>query len=269
MKIRNHTFLTEEHTYLMGILNVTPDSFSDGGKYHTFDAAKKRAEEIQRQGAHIIDVGGESTRPGFVPVSEEEEMERTAKLIEAIRKETDIPISIDTHKAAVAKEALKAGADLVNDIWGLKWDSHMAKVIAENNAICCLMHNRIQPTYQDFFQEVKEDLLECVLLAQQAGIAKENIILDPGVGFGKDYHQNMMVITRLEELKSLGYPLLLGASRKSVIGQTLDLPTESRLEGTLATTVFAVQKGCAFVRVHDIVENLRVIQMTEALLKYR
>lgn len=265
MQIGKREFDVENHTYVMGILNVTPDSFSDGGKFHGIDLALNRAREMIEQGVDILDIGGESTRPGYVTVCAEEEVERTAPVIEAICKEFDVPVSIDTYKASVAKEAIKAGATLVNDIWGLQYDKEMAKVIAENQVSCCLMHNRQSTQYKEFVLELKQDLTNIVSVAQKAGISREKIILDPGVGFGKSYENNLEVIDSLEQLKELGYPILLGASRKSVIGLTLDLPVEERLEGTLVTTVYAVLKGCAFVRVHDVRENVRAIKMAEAI----
>ena len=265
MRIGTHEFDVKNQTYIMGILNVTPDSFSDGGKYRGVDAALKRAEQMQREGAAILDIGGESTRPGFTPVSEEEEMERILPVIEAVKKNIDIPLSVDTYKAAVAKNAILAGADLINDIWGLKADSHMAEVIANHKVACCLMHNRTNAEYDSLVKDVVSDLKESVDFACKSGIAKDKIIVDPGIGFAKDYVQNLEMLRNLEALKELGYPVLLGTSRKSVIGITLDLPSEERLEGTLVTTVLAVQKGCSFVRVHDVKENYRGIQMAQAI----
>ena len=267
MRIGTHEFDVKNQTYIMGILNVTPDSFSDGGKYHGVDAALKRAEQMKREGAAILDIGGESTRPGFTPVSEEEEMERILPVIEAVKHNIDIPVSVDTYKSAVAESAILAGADLINDIWGLKADPHMAELIAKHKVACCLMHNRTNTAYENFMQDVLADLKDSLKLAEQAGIVKDKIILDPGVGFAKSYEQNLDVLRNLEQMSTLGYPVLLGASRKSVIGLTLDLPSEERLEGTLATTVTAVQKGCAFVRVHDIKENYRAIQMAQAIYR--
>lgn len=264
MRIGKKEFV-EHHTYVMGILNVTPDSFSDGGKYNDMEQAIRHAEEMVRQGTDILDVGGESTRPGHVQISEDEEIARTASVIERLKAEFDVPISIDTYKAAVAEAALQAGADMVNDIWGLKYDSRMAQVVAEKKAACCLMHNRTEAVYEDFMAEVKQDLKESLRLAKEAGIEADKIMLDPGVGFGKTYEQNLEVIDKLEQLNELGYPVLLGTSRKSVIGLTLDLPVEQRLEGTLVTTVYAVMKGCSFVRVHDIQENVRAIKMAETI----
>ncbi len=252
---------------MMGILNVTPDSFSDGGKFDSVDAALKHTEEMIREGASVIDIGGESTRPGFQPVSAEEELQRVIPVIERIRKEFDIPISVDTTKSEVAAAALNAGCEIINDINGLKGDPGIALQIAKYNAFGVLMHNKDNTEYTDLIPDIKKDLLKTCEIAADAGIPKDRIILDPGVGFGKTREQNLQVINRLEEFKTLGYPVLLGTSRKSVIGLTLDLPAEERLEGTLATTVFAVMKGAAFVRVHDVKENIRTIRMTEAILQ--
>ena len=267
MRIGTHEFDVKNQTYIMGILNVTPDSFSDGGKYHALDAALKRAEQMKGEGAAILDVGGESTRPGFVPVSEEEEMERILPVIEAVKKNIDIPVSVDTYKSEVAKAAIGVGADLINDIWGLKADADMAALIAKHDVACCLMHNRAEAFYKNYMTDLLEDMKESLYLAKKAGIKQERIILDPGVGFAKSYDQNLEVLHNLHQIKELEYPVLLGASRKSVIGLTLDLPSEERIEGTLVTTVVAVQQGCSFVRVHDIKENYRAIQMAQAIYR--
>ncbi len=269
MRIGSREFDTEHQTYIMGILNVTPDSFSDGGKYSRIDAALTHAEEMIRDGADIIDVGGESTRPGHQQITDEEEIERVAPVIETLKTRFDTPISVDTYKSAVAREALKAGADLVNDIWGLKYDPQMAGLIAESGATCCLMHNRDNTDYGQFIPEFLDDMRECVRLADVAGISRNKIILDPGVGFGKTYEMNLEIISRLEVMHELGLPLLLGTSRKSVIGLTLELPPKEREEGTLVTTVYGVQKGCAFVRVHDVEKNKRAVKMTRALMEHR
>lgn len=258
-------FDTEREMYIMGILNVTPDSFSDGGKYNQLDAALIRVQEMINQGADIIDVGGESTRPGYVQISEDEEIERVALIIEAIKARFDMPVSIDTYKAAVAKAAIEAGADLVNDIWGLKYDHKMAEVIAKSGVACCLMHNRKEQSYGDFLSDVVSDLKECVNMALKAGISKDKIILDPGVGFAKNYEQNLCVINNLEKICDIGYPVLLGTSRKSVIGLTLDVPAERRVTGTVATTVIGAMKGCSFFRVHDCLENSQAIKMVKAI----
>lgn len=267
MIIGGKNFVEKGHTYVCGILNVTPDSFSDGGKWSTLDSALSHAEEMIEEGVDLIDIGGESTRPGYQLLSEEEEIRRVVPVIEAVKRRFDIPVSLDTYKAAVAKAGIDAGIDLVNDIWGLKYDGKMAEVIAKSGLPCCLMHNRREKDYKNFMQDVAADLAGTLHLAQLAGIEDGKIILDPGVGFAKTYEQNLEVINRLEELHILGCPILLGTSRKSVIGLTLDLPVQDRLEGTLATTVIGVMKGCMFVRVHDVKENKRAIQMTEAILR--
>ena len=267
MRIGNREFDLNGNTYIMGILNVTPDSFSDGGSFHQVEAALSHAGKMIVEGVHIIDIGGESTKPGYVQISEEEEIRRIVPVIRAIKEKYDIPVSVDTYKAKVARAALEAGADMINDIWGLKYDKEMAQIIKEYNVPVCIMHNRDNKEYTNFFEELKADLQESITIAQNAGILEDKIILDPGVGFAKTYEMNLECIKRLEELHTLGYPLLLGTSRKSVIGLTLDLPVTEREEGTLATTVMAVMKGCQFVRVHNVEANKRAIQMTQAILK--
>ncbi len=266
MKIGNRNFDTEHTCSIMGILNVTPDSFSDGGRFDKLDAALFHAEEMVKQGADIVDVGGESTRPGHTVISDEEEIERVAPVIEGIKSRLDISVSIDTYKGAVAEAALQAGADLVNDVWGFKHDPRVAELTARYGAACCLMHNRHEAVYEDFLPDVLHDLEDSVAIARRAGVADEKIIVDPGVGFGKTYEMNLEIIHHVELLKKLGFPVLLATSRKSVIGLTLDLPADQRVEGTIATTVLGVMKGCAFVRVHDVEANRRAIQMTEAIL---
>ena len=266
MKIRNREFDVANRTYIMGILNVTPDSFSDGGKWNSMDNALRHAEAMIVEGADILDVGGESTRPGHTPVSAEEEAARVLPVIEALNSHFDVPISVDTFKASVAEVSLQAGADLVNDVWGLKYDPQMASVIAKYNAACCLMHNRNEAIYQNFLEDMVADMKECVAIAHKAGVPDDKIMLDPGVGFGKTYEQNLEAINHVDVLQELGLPILLGTSRKSVIGNTLDLPVDQRVEGTLATTVIGMLRGCSFVRVHDIKENHRIIQMTKAIL---
>ncbi|MBR1477224.1 MAG: dihydropteroate synthase [Lachnospiraceae bacterium] len=266
MKIGNRSFdVSGKHTYIMGILNVTPDSFSDGGQWNEMDAALFHTEEMINAGADIIDVGGESTRPGYAKISSREEIERTAPVLERIKERFDIPLSLDTYKADVAAAGIKAGADLINDIWGLKADGEMAKVIAEAGVSCCLMHNRENTEYRELIKDIIQELSESVELAVNAGIPKESIILDPGVGFGKTTENNLEAVAKLDKLRILGYPLLLGCSRKSVIGNTLKLPVEERLEGTLVTTVYAVIKGASFIRVHDVKENVRAVRMAEAI----
>lgn len=267
MIIGNREFDTKNNTYIMGILNVTPDSFSDGGRYDTIDTALFHARQMVEEGADILDIGGESTRPGHIQITDAEEIGRVVPVIERLKQEFDIPLSIDTYKSTVAEAALAAGADLVNDIWGLKYDERMASVIAKNGAACCLMHNREKAEYDDFAADFLEDMRGCVTLADRAGIRHDKIILDPGVGFGKTYEMNLEIINQLELLHQFDLPILLGTSRKSVIGLTLDLPADQREEGTLVTTVYAVQKGCAFVRVHDVEKNKRAIRMTQALMR--
>jgi len=269
MRIGNKEFDVKNKTYIMGILNVTPDSFSDGGSFCKVESALKHADDMIKKGAHILDIGGESTRPGHMQIAEQEEIERIVPIISAIKANFDIPVSVDTYKSKVAEAAILAGADLINDIWGLKYDGTMAEIIAKYDKPCCLMHNRHNTDYQNFIEDVTMDLKESVAIAKKAGIAEEQIILDPGIGFAKTYEQNLIMIARMGELKVLGYPILLGTSRKSVIGLTLELPVSERLEGTLATTVMAVEQGCAFVRVHDVEENARAIKMAQAILEYR
>ncbi len=267
MIIGNKNFELGKRTYIMGILNITPDSFSDGGKFNNLDNALFHAKELIDQGADIIDVGGESTRPNHVMVKAEEELERVIPVIKALHREFDIPISVDTYKAIVAKEAVKAGAHLINDVWGFQKDPDMAKVAAELSVPCCLMHNREKAEYRDYLSEVIADLKESVAIALAAGVKPENIVLDPGIGFAKSYEQNLELMKHLELLKEIGYPVLLGTSRKSMIGNTLNLPPEERVEGTLATTVVGIMKGCDFIRVHDVLQNKRACSMTDAIVR--
>ena len=256
-------------TYIMGILNVTPDSFSDGGHFDSLDRALFHTEEMIKEGADMIDIGGESTRPGYTFVEPQEEIERIAPVIEAVKKRFDIPVSCDTYKSAVAEEALRLGADLINDIWGFRYDPKMAAVVKRFDAACCLMHNRTNTQYGDFCGDVLSDLQKSIDIALKAGIRNDRIMTDPGVGFAKSYEQNLEIINRLELLHTLGLPVLLGTSRKSVIGLTLNLPADERVEGTIATTVLAVIKKCLFVRVHDVKENKRAVVMTERILGIR
>lgn len=267
MKIGNQVFEIGKRTYIMGILNVTPDSFSDGGRFNVINKAIDHAKRMIEEGVDILDIGGESTRPGHMEVSTEEEINRVVPVIEALRKVTDIPISIDTSKALVAEKAIESGADLVNDVWGFKKDPNMASVVAKNNVVCCLMHNRRKNDYEDLIRDMKNDLIESVNLAIAAGVKEDKIILDPGIGFAKSLDENLKVMRVLETFKELGYPILLGTSRKSLIGLTLDLPVNERLEGTLATTSIGIIKGCDFIRVHDVKENKRVAVMTDAIIR--
>ena len=266
MRIGNREFDTENGVYVMGILNVTPDSFSDGGRWLERDAALRQAAKMAAEGAAIIDIGGESTRPGHRPVGAEEEAARVLPVIAAVKRETGLPVSVDTYRHETARLALEAGADMINDIWGLRYDGgEMARLIAQSGAACCLMHNRKSAEYRDFMPELLEDLRGTLDLAAAAGIARERIILDPGIGFAKSCGQNLTAMHRLDELAALGCPVLLAASRKSVIGLSLGLPVEERLEGTLATTAIGVLQGATFVRVHDVKENLRAARMALAI----
>lgn len=267
IKIGDKDFELGKETYIMGILNVTPDSFSDGGKFNGDDVALSHAKEMVNLGATIIDVGGESTRPNHIAVSEEEETKRVIPIIKSIRKEMNIPISIDTYKSKVAEKAIEAGANLINDVWGFKKDREMAKVAAFYNVPCCLMHNRENAVYNDYLKDVIDDLRESIDIAKKAGVKDENIILDPGIGFAKDLEQNLILMNNLELIRDMGYPVLLGTSRKSMIGNTLNLPVNERVEGTIATTVIGIMKGCDFIRVHDVKENLRAAIMTDKIVR--
>ena len=271
MIIADREFCKDDRFYIFGILNVTPDSFSDGGRFIIDGKVNKdrvlpTVEKMIGEGMDIVDVGGESTRPGYTLISDEEEIERTAPVIEAIKKNFDIPISLDTYKGAVAKAGIEAGADLINDIWGFKYSPDMADIVAKAGVSCCLMQNRKDTDYVNFTEDVVSDLRESVEIAVKAGISRDRIMIDPGVGFAKSYEQNLEIINRLDELCKLGLPILLGTSRKSVIGLTLDLPSSERVEGTVATSVIGALKGARFFRVHDIKENRRALDMTRAIL---
>lgn len=267
MNIRGRTLDYRKKTVIMGILNVTPDSFSDGGKFNHLDHAVAHALQMERDGADIIDVGGESTRPGHTPLNMEEEIARVIPMIQAIRKQTSIPISIDTYKAETARRALEAGADIINDVWGAKADPNMAGVAAEYQAPIVLMHNRDNNRYQDIIEDMKSDLRESIELARNAGIAPEKIILDPGIGFAKDYHQNLFVMNHLEDFHELGYPLLLGTSRKGFIGKTLNVTVDKRVEGTGATVCLGIAKGCQIMRIHDVLQIVRMAKMMDTMLQ--
>lgn len=281
-------------TYLMGILNLTSDSFSGDGllKETGVDrdpqddmimAALAKARLFVDAGADILDIGGESTRPGSHPISAEDEMARVLPVVRAITSELDVPVSIDTYKASVAQAALEAGASLVNDVWGFHADPELANVVARYNVPVILMHNRsswvhaeikerlggryIGVEYEDLLEDVKHELLESVALARDAGIQDQNIILDPGIGFGKTVEQNLELINRLDEIRALGFPLLLGPSRKSFIGYTLDLPPEQRIEGTAAAVAIGIDRGAEIVRVHDVPYIARLVRMTDAIVR--
>ena len=269
MKIGNKVINLDERTYVMGILNVTPDSFSDGGKYNEVEEAVIRAKKMVEEGADIIDIGGESTRPGASFVSEDEEIKRVIPIIKAIKRELDVLISIDTYKSKTAEEAIKAGADIINDVWGFKKDSNMAKIAAKYKVPCILMHNSEEKSSSNVVKNVLDDLVDSINIALDEGIERENIILDPGIGFAKTYEDNLEVMNNLDKIVNIGYPVLLGTSRKSMIGMALDLPVDSRLEGTIATTVAGIMKGCKIVRVHDVLENKRACVMTDKILNQK
>ncbi|XJZ27399.1 dihydropteroate synthase [Bacillota bacterium Lsc_1132] len=253
-------------TVVMGILNVTPDSFSDGGKFNQIEKAVARAKEMVEQGADIIDIGGESTRPGFAPLSLEEELERVIPFVQAISENVDVPISVDTYKAEVAKQAIQAGAHIINDIWGAKADKKMAEVAAELEVPIILMHNRHTRDYQCFIRDVFNDLYESIALVKQAGVKDDMIILDPGIGFAKNYEENIEMMQNLDKLVGTGYPVLLGTSRKSMIGHALDLSVSERMEGTGATVCYGIQKGCQIIRIHDVKEMSRMAKMMDVLM---
>jgi len=274
-----------ERTYVMGILNATPDSFSGDGLYaENARSALAQARAFVNAGADILDVGGESTRPGSAPVETEEELRRVIPVIRAIAEHLpQTLISVDTYKAQVAEAALDAGAHIVNDVWGLRADPNLASLVADSGAPVILMHNRSNPAsvevreklgnayhaaeYTDLLEEVKADLLESVEIAKQAGVRDEAIILDPGIGFGKSVQQNLELINRLDEIRALGYPILLGTSRKSFIGYTLDLPADQRVEGTAASVAIGIARGADIIRVHDVAVMTRVARMSDAILR--
>lgn len=268
MKIGKYNFDLENDPIIMGILNVTPDSFSDGGKWDNIDAALKHTEDMIRDGAKIIDVGGESTRPGYTLISDEEEISRVVPVIEKIKENFDVPISLDTYKTNVARAGVEAGADMINDVWGLKWkDRDMADLVAKSKAAVCIMHNKDNISYSNYVEDVLAELKESIDIAHKAGVNDSQIVVDPGVGFGKDYEQNLLIIKYVDRLKELGYPVLLGTSRKSVIGLTLDVDKDNRMAGTVATTVMGYERGCSIFRVHDVKENYEALMMAKAILK--
>ncbi|MBG9941789.1 dihydropteroate synthase [Brevibacillus sp. NRRL NRS-603] len=256
-----------ERTLVMGILNVTPDSFSDGGRYVDVEAALAQARAMVEAGADLIDIGGESTRPGSEAVDEATELDRVLPVIRLLSQELSVPLSIDTYKAAVAERAILEGAHIINDVWGAKRDPRMAEVAARLDVPIILMHNREDTDYHDFFPNYIKDLRESVQIVLQAGVKQEQIILDPGIGFVKTVEQNLETMRRLDDLVGLGYPVLLATSRKRMIGHVLDLPVDERVEGTAATVALGAAKGCHMVRVHDVKEMKRVTKMMDAMLK--
>ena len=287
LQIGNHTFNWGSRTYVMGILNITPDSFSGDGLMTNGDLLEqvvRQAEHFLKYHADILDVGGESTRPGSQIVTADEELERVIPVIQAIRnKFPDALISIDTYKANVAEEGFKAGAHILNDVWALRADPELAAVAKKFNVPVILMHNRSNPAsvearenlgnaysgseYENLIEDVKRELLISVDIAKKAGIEESHIILDPGIGFGKKREHNLELINRLDEVRALGYPVLLGPSRKSFIGFTLDLPADERVEGTAATIAVGITRGADIIRVHDVKEISRTAKMTDALVR--
>lgn len=261
------TYNLASRTHIMGILNVTPDSFSDGGSYTQVEKAVEQAVKMEQLGADIIDIGGESTRPGHQPLIVKEELARIIPVIEAVKQKIHIPISVDTYKAETADLAIKAGADIINDIWGAKKEPKIAEVAAKHNVPIILMHNRTNKNYQSLIEDMKKDLQESIDIALQAGVAKENIILDPGIGFAKTMENNFFVMNRLEEFADLGYPILLGTSRKSFISKVIDAPPEKRDNATGATTCLGISKGVQIVRVHHVELNVELAKMMDAMLK--
>ncbi|MFS0836405.1 dihydropteroate synthase [Paenibacillus sp. 1P03SA] len=261
------SFELGRRTLLMGILNVTPDSFSDGGSYTTVEHAVKHALSMVEEGADMIDIGGESTRPGHAPVSLQEELERVVPVIRELVRHVKVPVSVDTYKAEVARQAIEAGAHIINDVWGFQADPDMAGVAAQAGCPVILTHNRREAVYMDFLADVLQDLRESVDLALSAGVKRSNIILDPGIGFAKSYEQNLWLMNRLEAISELGYPVLLGTSRKSMIRTTLGLPSDDVVEGTAATTALGIAQGCDIIRVHDVRAMKRVAVMTDAIVR--
>ncbi|MEC3882408.1 dihydropteroate synthase [Halobacillus litoralis] len=260
------TFDLTKETLVMGILNITPDSFSDGGLYFDLDHAVKQAKMMEEEGAHIIDIGGESTRPGHRPVTVEEELARVIPAIQAVKKAVSLPISIDTYKAEVAEKAVAAGASIINDVWGAIKEPAIADVAAQYGVPIILTHNRSDRNYKSLLDDMKNDLRRSIKTAREAGVKDEHIILDPGIGFAKTQAQNLEVMRNLADLKELGYPLLLGTSRKSFIGTALDLPKDERMEGTGATVCYGVAQGVDVVRVHDVKPIVRMTKMMDAML---
>jgi len=267
MKIGNTHFDIGTRTFIVGILNLTPDSFSDGGAYATVEHAVARARQMVADGADIIEIGGESTRPGHVPVEAEVELGRVIPVLEALVDAIDVPISVDTRKAVVAEAVLQRGAALINDTARFKDDPALAKVCAKYGAVCCAMHSRDNMDYDSLLLDIMADLDESVQILLEAGVSPDKIILDPGLGFAKNAEHNLEIMRNLSLFTALPYPIMLGASRKRFIGHVLDLPVDERVEGTVATTVLGVQHGCAFIRVHDVLQNKRAARMADAIVR--
>jgi dihydropteroate synthase len=264
---RHGTIPLGDRTHIMAIINLTPDSFSGDGLGTDLDAIADRVRRAEQEGASILDLGAESTRPGHAPVSADDELARLLPALDVARRTTTLPISIDTMKAAVAEAALDNGADIINDIRGLSFDPDMASVVAAHGVPIVIMHDVTPEPHIDFVDSIKCELVRRVEIATKAGVSRDNIILDPGFGFGKSWHQNLSLLNRLSELKDLGFPLLAGISRKRTIGWALGLPEDQRLEGTIATTVMAIERGADIIRVHDVLQNVRAAMMTDAVVR--
>lgn len=271
MKFLGRELTFGEKTLIMGILNVTPDSFSDGGDYAAVDIAVEHAKEMLRDGADIIDIGGESSRPGHVRIDAEEELRRVLPVIKKLKEETNAILSLDTIRSEVAEEAIKNGVHIINDIWGFQEDKKLADVAAKYGTPVILMHNHIGCDYEgDIVDEIKKFLLESVRIAKAAGVRDDLIILDPGLGgFGKTVEQNLIIMSRLKEIKDLGYPVLLGTSRKSLISEILHVPPKDRDIGTAATTVLGIVQGMDIVRVHNVLANVHAAKVTDAIIRRR
>lgn len=267
IECKNGPLILGERTLVMGILNFTPDSFSDGGKFNHIETAIEHALQMIEDGADIIDVGGESTRPGYQMIDTQEEISRIVPIIEALADKIKVPISIDTYKAEVGRRAMEAGASILNDIWGFQYEPEMAQIAAQYDCPVILMHNQNGTEYENLMGDIFSFLRKSMEIAENAGVNPDKIILDPGIGFGKDLNQNLKVMNRLEEFQSLGKPVLLGTSRKGMIGKTLDLPVTERVEGTAATVAVGIAKGVDIVRVHDVKEMVRVVKMTDAMIR--
>jgi dihydropteroate synthase len=267
LKTKTKSYDLSSRTHIMGILNVTPDSFSDGGHYTTVERAIQQAVKMEQQGADIIDIGGESTRPDHDPISVEEEIARVVPVIKAVREAVSIPISIDTYKAETARQAIMAGADLINDVWGAKKEPEIASVAAKYNVPIILMHNRNDENYTSIIEDMKQDLEESIDIARKAGVLDENIIIDPGIGFAKNANHNLIVMNNLEKLVEMGFPFLLATSRKRFIGSVLDIPPAERDNGTGATTCLGIMKGAHMMRVHNVKVNVELARMMDAMLR--
>ncbi|MDI6605219.1 MAG: dihydropteroate synthase [Thermoanaerobacteraceae bacterium] len=267
LELRGKRLLIGKKTYIMGILNMTPDSFSDGGQHNTYEKGIEEAFKMIKEGADIIDVGGESSRPGYIPVDKEEELKRILPSVKDLCSNTETIVSVDTMKAYVAQKALEAGAHIINDIWGLQREPDMARIIADYDAGVVIMHNKDIAEYKDVVKEVIEFLKKSIEIGEKAGIKRNSMIIDPGIGFGKTLDHNLEVMNRLNELKCLGLPILIGTSRKSMIGKVLNLDVNERIEGTAATVAVGIAKGADIVRVHDVKEMVRVAKMTDAMVR--